>query len=126
MPEVRGYHAHVYFDPASRPLAERLRATIISQFAVEPGGFSDKAVGPHPIPQFNVMFDAQEFQRLVPWLMLNRDGLDILVHPLTDDMYGDHSSYALWLGRPVDLVLEPLKDRPYGAALLPGASPRPA
>ena len=126
MPEIRGYHAHVYFNPATRPVAERLRSAITSQFAVEPGGFSDRPVGPHPIPQFNVMFQAPEFQRLVPWLMLNRDGLDILIHPLTEDMYGDHSTYALWLGKPVDLILEPLKGRPYSAALLPATSPLPA
>ena len=41
MAEATGYHAHVYFDAATRPVAERLRETIISRFAVKPGGFSD-------------------------------------------------------------------------------------
>ena len=40
MTELKGYHAHVYYDPATRPTAERLRDTIVSQFAVEPGAFS--------------------------------------------------------------------------------------
>ena len=126
MPDVKGYHAHVYFNSATRPIAERLRARITSQFAVKPGGFSDEPVGPHPVPQFNVMFQAPEFQRLVPWLMLNRDGLDILVHPLTDDMYGDHTAHALWLGNPVELKTDTLKNRPYRAALLPDGAPIPA
>ena len=48
-------------------------------------------------------------------------GLDILVHPLTDDMVDDHSVYALWLGTPVKLKLETMQRRGYGAALLPAA-----
>jgi aromatic ring-cleaving dioxygenase len=33
--------------------------------------------------------------------MLNREGLDILVHPLTDDMVEDHTVHALSLGAPI-------------------------
>ncbi|MSP02277.1 MAG: 4,5-dioxygenase [Acetobacteraceae bacterium] len=121
MPNVIGYHAHVYFDPSTRSDAERLRDTIVSKFAVEPGGFSDEPRGPHPISQFNVMFQAGEFQSIVPWLMLNRAGLDVLIHPLTEDMVDDHSVYALWLGTPVALKLDTMQRRGYGAALLPAA-----
>jgi aromatic ring-cleaving dioxygenase len=126
MTEAIGYHAHVYFDPATRPAAERLRDVIANRFTVELGGFSDEPRGPHPISQFNVIFQAEEFQRIVPWLMLNREGLDVLVHPLTNDMVDDHSVYALWLGTPVELKLDILRNRNYGAALLPGASAHPA
>jgi len=122
MTEATGYHAHVYFDPATRPIAERLREDILGRFSVKPGGFSDAPVGPHPISQFNVMFQTEEFQRIVPWLMLNRQGLNVLVHPLTDDMVDDHSDYALWLGSPVALKLDTMKGRKYGAALLPTAA----
>ena len=122
MTEAVGYHAHVYFDPATRSVAKRLRATIISRFAVEPGGFSDEPRGPHPVSQFNVMFRIEEFHRIVPWLMLNREGLDVLVHPLTDDMVDDHTDYALWLGRPVALKLDTMQRRGYHDALLPTGS----
>jgi aromatic ring-cleaving dioxygenase len=122
MTDPVGYHAHFYFDPASRPVAERLRETIAGRFAVELGGFSDEPRGPHPISQFNVIFQAQEFQTIVPWLMRNREGLDVLVHPLTDDMYVDHTDYALWLGTPVTLKVDTLRDRPYSAGLLPAGS----
>jgi DOPA 4,5-dioxygenase len=126
MTEAVGYHAHVYFDPATRPIAERLREAIVSGFAVEPGGFSDEPRGPHPISQFNIIFRAEEFQRIVPWLMFNREGLDVLVHPLTDDMVDDHSVYALWLGTPVALKLDTMQRRGYGDALLPTAAAQPA
>jgi DOPA 4,5-dioxygenase len=78
-------------------------------------------VGPHPVPQFQIIFKTAQFPTVVPWLMLNREGLDILVHPLTDDMVDDHSVYALWLGTPVKLKLDTMQRRGYQAALLPTA-----
>jgi DOPA 4,5-dioxygenase len=120
MPEVKGYHAHVYYSPETKPAAERLREAIIARFAVEPGAFSDEPRGPHPISQFNVIFEAPEFQNLVPWLMLHRDGLDVLVHPLTESSYDDHSRNALWLGTPVPLKLDILRPK-YSETLLPSS-----
>lgn len=120
MPELKGYHAHVYFDAATRPIAERLRDTIVGQFAVRAGAFSDEPRGPHPIAQFNVIFEAPEFQNIVPWLMLNREGLDVLVHPLTENAYDDHSRHALWLGTPVQLKFDVLRPK-YSNGLLPNA-----
>jgi DOPA 4,5-dioxygenase len=120
MAELKGYHAHVYFDAATRPIAERLRDTIVSKFTVEPGAFSDEPRGPHPVPQFNVIFEAPEFARIVPWLMLNREGLNVLVHPLTESNYDDHGKYAVWLGTPVALKLERLSGK-LPETLLPSA-----
>ena len=119
MSDIKGYHAHVYYNAATKPKAAKLRETIIGKFRVEPGGFSDEPRGPHPISQFNVIFETPEFQQIVPWLMLNREGLDILVHPLTDSSYNDHTDYAMWLGTPVPLRTEILQHRPVGDALLP-------
>ena len=120
MAELKGYHAHVYFDAATRSIAERLRTAITARFAVEAGAFADEPRGPHPVPQFNVIFEASEFQNIVPWLMLNREGLDVLVHPLTESNYDDHSKYALGLGAPVPLKLDRLSSKvPEG--LLPAA-----
>ena len=120
MAELKGYHAHVYYDAATKSTAERLRDTIIAKFAVKPGAFSDEPRGPHPISQFNVIFETPEFQNIVPWLMLNREGLDVLVHPLTESSYDDHSKHALWLGTPVALKLDVLRPK-YSEGLLPTA-----
>ena len=43
--------------------------------------------------------------------MVHRDGLDVLVHPLTEDAVADHTAFALRLGPPVALNLHKL---PYG------------
>ena len=55
-----------------------------------------------------VVFKPDQFEHVVPYLMLNRHGLDVLVHPLTTDAVEDHSSYAIWLGNPVELKLHTL------------------
>jgi aromatic ring-cleaving dioxygenase len=118
--QVNGYHAHVYYSAETKPAAERLAETMKNNFRVEFGGFYDGPVGPHPIANLQIIFAAAEFRNVVPWLMLNREGLDVLIHPLTDDSVEDHSRYALWLGTPVSLRLDTLRPT-YQPELLPTA-----
>lgn len=108
MVELKGYHAHVYFDPANRPAAEQLRDTIVGRFECRAGAFADEPRGPHPVPQFNIIFEKPEFPKIVPWLILNHEELSVLIHPLSPSNYDDHSKYAMWLGTPVPLRLERL------------------
>jgi DOPA 4,5-dioxygenase len=110
---ISGYHAHLYYAPETRPTAERLRTAIGENFPrVRIGSWHDEPVGPHPVAMYQVAFAAEEFPRLVPWLMLNREGLDVLVHPLTDDSVADHTQFALWLGAPLPLRVEVLRKGP--------------
>jgi aromatic ring-cleaving dioxygenase len=106
---ISGYHAHVYYDPTTRGQAERLRAGIGESFAARLGSWHDEPVGPHPTAMYQVAFAIEEFPRLVPWLMMNRDGLDVLVHPMTGDAVADHTRHALWLGQPLPLRLDVLR-----------------
>jgi aromatic ring-cleaving dioxygenase len=105
--KIDGYHAHVYYETATRARAERLRETIATTLGVEVRDLSDEPRGPHPVPQFRFTFTTAQFENVVPWLMLNREGLDVLVHPLTDNSYDDHSRFAVWLGTPIPLKLNP-------------------
>jgi DOPA 4,5-dioxygenase len=107
--KIRGYHAHIYYEAKTRPIAERLREAIGNRFSVELGRWRDEPVGPHPVSMYQAAFPAAEFDRLVPWLMLNRGGLSVLVHPQTEDAYDDHTSHALWLGAPLPLRVEGLR-----------------
>ena len=106
---TQGYHAHIYYDAETRPIAERLREAIGNRFGVELGRWRDEPVGPHPVPMYQAAFPAAEFPRIVPWLMLNRGGLSVLVHPQTEDAYDDHTIHALWLGAPLPLRVEGLR-----------------
>ena len=108
-PQVHGYHAHVYYDAKSRGLAVQLRESISDTFRLAVRDLRDEPIGPHLVPQFRFAFDPVQFDTVVPWLMLNRKGLDVLVHPLTDNPYDDHSRYVIWLGAPVALNLGTLR-----------------
>jgi aromatic ring-cleaving dioxygenase len=104
-----GFHAHIYYDPAkTRGIAERVCAGIEKQFPVDNDGFRDKPRGPHPVSNVLIVFKPDQFEHVVPWLMLNREGLDVLIHPLTLDAVEDHSGFAVWLGNPVPLKLHTL------------------
>ena len=77
---------------------------------MELGRWQDKPIGPHPHAMYQVKFATAEFNRIVPWLMLNRRGLDVLVHPNTGDAYEDHATHALWLGDKLKLRLRVLQN----------------
>lgn len=97
---IDGYHAHVYYDPAAtRDRAERVRAWIAERFPeAQLGRWHDVPVGPHPRAMFQIAFPAGLFPALVPWLMLSRLDLAVLVHPNTEDARADHLVHALWMG----------------------------
>ncbi len=106
---IHSYHAHVYYDPTrTRDTAAALRARIAERFAVQLGRWHDVPVGPHSMAMYQVAFDTTTFASLVPWLMLNRDGLDVLVHPNTLAPHDDHLLHALWLGDKLALKPEVL------------------
>jgi aromatic ring-cleaving dioxygenase len=96
---ITSYHAHVYYEPATtRPLAERLREQIGERFSVQLGRWHDVHVGPHTRAMYQVAFAVDTFAAFVPWLMLNRQGLSVLVHPNTGRPRDDHLVHGLWLG----------------------------
>ncbi|HEY0105167.1 MAG TPA: DOPA 4,5-dioxygenase family protein [Rhizomicrobium sp.] len=107
---IEGFHAHVYYVPATKPVAEHVRLELGRRFPVVLGRWHDVPVGPHDQAMYQVAFAPEQFARVVPWLMLHREGLSILVHPLTGDDYEDHATHSLWLGAPLRLRLEVLRD----------------
>ena len=58
---------------------------------------------------YQVKFLPNQFAKVVPWLMLNHEGLDILIHPETGDDVIDHTDHALWLGEKLELNIEFLR-----------------
>jgi aromatic ring-cleaving dioxygenase len=112
-PRIAHFHAHVYYDPATtRSRAERLRERVAAAFPeAKLGRWHDELVGPHPQSMFQIAFPAEIFGAFVPWLMLNRDGLPVLVHPATGDDLTDHTTHAAWLGAPLPLRLKVFEKR---------------
>jgi aromatic ring-cleaving dioxygenase len=106
---IASFHAHVYYDTTTRDIAARVREELGNRFEVQLGRWRDEPVGPHPKSMYQVAFLANQFAEVVPWLMLNRQGLDVLVHPNTGDAVADHAVHSLWLGEKLELNIEVLK-----------------
>ncbi len=104
--DISGYHAHIYYRPETREIAAALRKAIDEKFNVILGRWRDMPVGPHPEPMYQVAFSTAEFDRLVPWLMINHQNLDIFIHPMTGDDLEDHRDYAIWIGNKLSLKLD--------------------
>jgi DOPA 4,5-dioxygenase len=107
--DVKEFHAHVYYGAGSRDAAAALRETLM-QMA---GGrltiytLSDGPRGPHVTPMFGVDIPKTDLPEVLAFLMLNHGGLQVLIHPVTDNEVMDHSHHALWLGerQPINLAV---------------------
>ena len=110
---IKDYHAHIYYDPATtRDKAARLRERVVATFPeAVVGRWHDELVGPHLRSMYQVAFPSEMLAAFVPWLMLNRDGLTILLHPETGNAYRDHTAHAAWFGEVLTLRLEAFETR---------------
>jgi aromatic ring-cleaving dioxygenase len=103
------YHAHIYYSGGDRAAASALR----DRFAGDPGilfvgAMTDRGVGPHPVPQYEVHFRESSVDGVIA--AIEAEGLRALVHPLTDDDLADHTTLGRWIGEPLALdltVLDP-------------------
>lgn len=106
---IRDWHAHVYFDAASRESAWTLREAIGARLAgrVEIGRFHERPVGPHPMWSFQLRVQSDDIAHVLAWLVLHHGMLDVFVHPNTGDGLRDHRDHALWIGKShvLDLAL---------------------
>jgi aromatic ring-cleaving dioxygenase len=111
---IEDYHAHIYYDPATtRDRAQRLRERVADAFPdAIIGRWHDELVGPHLASMYQIAFPCRMLSSFLPWLMLNRDGLTILLHPGTDNAYADHTAHAAWLGAMLPLKLDVLRGAP--------------
>jgi DOPA 4,5-dioxygenase len=105
------FHSHAYFDHTSpervteaRAFMDLIKQAFAADTDVNASRFNPAPVGPHLCGSFEVVFAREAFTRYVSWLMFARpERIDILVHPLTGSQALDHTTRALWLGKPVAL-----------------------
>lgn len=105
---IAEYHAHVYYHPQkTRSRAAHFRERVAAEFPnAKLGRWHDELVGPHPQAMYQIAFPSSLLASFLPWLMLNRDGLTILLHPETGNDYRDHTAHAVWFGAMLPLRLD--------------------
>lgn len=101
MAAIESWHAHLYFDAASRDTAWAVRERALAELSgqAQVGRFHERRVGPHPQWSCQLAFAPSALVPMLEWLLRHRDGLDVFLHPNTGDEVGDHRDRALWLGR---------------------------
>jgi aromatic ring-cleaving dioxygenase len=95
---ITDYHIHVYYDADSRDRAALLREWVEARFPVKMGRWRDEPVGPHVRPMYLFTFPPELFARVVPFVMMNRQGLTVLLHPESGRPRDDHTINAAWMG----------------------------
>ena len=108
MSEIRGFHAHVYFNADTIEQASALCRNAEQLFSVKMGRIHEKPVGPHPMWSCQLAFGPETFGSVVPWMAVNRNGLIVFLHPETGDDLKDHTEHAIWMGDVLELDLSVL------------------
>jgi DOPA 4,5-dioxygenase len=107
---IQDYHAHVYYDAASRDRAALLRQWVEQRFPARMGRWHDQPVGPHIQAMYQIAFTPDLLPTLAPFLMLNRMGLTILLHPESGRPRDDHTLHAVWMGEVLPVKTEVLRE----------------
>ena len=102
-----GYHIHFYCEAneIEKCLAVRKQFVFDLKEVEGTGSVRKQPVGPHPLPMFESWFGHEHLDAVLRWAMLNRQGLSVMVHPLSGDDLADHRDHSLWLGKPLALNL---------------------
>jgi len=109
MTAIENYHAHVYYGADTRAQALKLCEAAGQTFGVKVGRMHDNPVGPHPRGSCQLTIGRDQLAEVLPWLVLNRNGLTIFTHAQTGNAYQDHTDHVIWLGPSEALNLAALK-----------------
>lgn len=100
------FDIHLYFTKDTYESALKVRENMSKAFPKMT--FYDPVpypIGPHPLPMWeahfsNIINDGtdEELGRILIWLIQNRNGHSVIIHPNTQDMRRDHSTDAIWIG----------------------------
>lgn len=105
MTEIRGFHAHVYYDAQTIDQARYICEQARDRFSILMGRMHKRLVGPHPCWSCQLSIPVDKFGSVISWLAVNRGDLVVFVHPDTGDDLKDHTQHALWMGQMLVLDL---------------------
>jgi len=80
-----GFDVHIYYvGDSETKFAAALHERIRREFPeLRTYRFWDRPVGPHPVSMFEVdLFTPEQFGAFIPWLVIHRGPLSVLIHPV--------------------------------------------
>ena len=104
-PQIRDFHAHIYYDPEEVDRAKQLAAAAQARFPIAVGHFHLRPVGPHPRGSVQLTVPRDSFGDVAQFLALNRGRLTIFAHAETGDDLADHTRHVIWFGPSEELDL---------------------
>ena len=104
------YDIHIYWrNSDEREEALELQKVLIES-NVQTFPFVEKPIGPHPYPMFESHVTNQVLPIIESLLVANRKRCSILIHEKTGDHLYDHTKGARFLGEPLELNIEFLRN----------------
>ena len=104
------YDIHIYW----RNNDERNEALTLQKILIENNvqtfPLVEKPIGPHPYPMFESHVNSQTLSVIETLLVANRKSCSVLIHEKTGDHVYDHTNGARFLGEPLELNIEFLRN----------------
>ena len=95
---IRGYHAHIYFDPQEIEDARAFANAAKERFGIPVGHFHTQPVGPHPRGSCQLSLRPSQFAEFAIWAPEARGDLTIFAHGLSGNDLDDHTRFVIWFG----------------------------
>ena len=104
------YDIHIYWrNSDEREEALELQKVLIES-NVQTFPFVEKPIRPHPYPMFESHVSSQTLFVIESLLVANRKTCSVLIHEKTGDHVYDHTKGARFLGEPLELNIEFLRN----------------
>ena len=122
---IEDYHAHIYYDPATKDRAALLRQWVEQRFPgqMRMGSWHDQPVGPHVQAMYQIAFppDLLQIESVVRAAIKdigyeqegfhwNTCDIEILLHPQSGRPRDDHTLNAVWMGEVLPVKTEVLRE----------------
>ena len=100
------YHAHIYWDSKEEKAKALKLRLFLHDNGCSLGRIRDEAVGPHPLPMYQVGYNDKIKVDIEKYLYSHHASLSILLHENQgEDELRNHTIGARWIGEALELKL---------------------
>ena len=104
------YDIHIYWRNSDERNEALALQKVLIENNVQTFPLVEQPIGPHPYPMFESHVTTQTLAGIESLLTLNRKTCSILIHGKTGDHVYDHTKGARFLGEPLKLNIEFLRN----------------